>query len=259
MSSWGDCRQKNEGSVNFDTTVICLLLVKDGERSTEGSKFLSTLLGQKVHVFLAGLGFSPVLEQIKLSKHLVRGRARHHWARCPMAQPKARSTTQGVVALSIGEAGASENRLGEGWTSGGCLLVAPGLGPERSHHCVKGLWWAQCCGLDDPNTFAAEEGRTNIVDGLWLWRLCAPSAWGVWAVETLLQSTLHVELEGTRPNPPPPLSLPPSPPPLPPPWCQLQWVPGEPGQPTEDAGESTVGPLPLSGVQTLLFSGRVAI
>ena len=36
-------------------------------------------------------------------------------------------------------------------------------------------------------------------------------------------------------------------------------VPDEPGQPTEDAGESTVGPLPLSGVQNVLSSGWVEV
>ena len=56
---------------------------EDGELSNEGRKvrfsdFLVELLGQKVNVDLVDRSYLPDLEQVKLSKRLVRERARHH-------------------------------------------------------------------------------------------------------------------------------------------------------------------------------------
>merc|ERR1712187_655272 len=86
-------RRTLEGSFNFHTNVIRLLLRQGSQLSTQCWKvkpgdLLVQLFGEQIHVVLVGLCFFPVLEQIELRECLIGEGARHdkRWMPCGTAK-----------------------------------------------------------------------------------------------------------------------------------------------------------------------------
>merc|ERR1712032_1184519 len=77
-----------EGPAHLHANVIGLLLRGHSElgaqrRQVQRSDLLVERLGQEIYIVLVGLRLLPVLQEIELSKHLVREGARHHERRVP--------------------------------------------------------------------------------------------------------------------------------------------------------------------------------
>merc|ERR1712066_362770 len=72
-----------EGTVALDTDVVRLFLGERGHlrskrRQMQIGDLLVEVLRQQVHLILVGLGLLPILQQVKLRKHLIGERTRHH-------------------------------------------------------------------------------------------------------------------------------------------------------------------------------------
>ena len=80
-----------ERAFNLDNNIICVILGKDGGQRTEFRKlqcrhWLIELFRQEVNIVLAGRGFIPTPQQIKLRQHLVRDGT---WAKTVSTAPRA--------------------------------------------------------------------------------------------------------------------------------------------------------------------------
>merc|ERR1711976_930769 len=81
-------------SFHLHTDVVGLVLGQLSHLGTEGwqvqaGNLLVQLLGQQVHLVLVGLGLLGILQDIKLSQHLVSGRCcpRWHCSSCSSCAP----------------------------------------------------------------------------------------------------------------------------------------------------------------------------